>query len=273
LLVTWHEVWGSYWRSFSGRLTWRAFAGLEWLGAQLGDEVNAVSALTAERLQAYRRGGPVAIIPNGLPFDLVVDGAARSPRSAQGSPPAAPLVCAGRLQVDKRVDLLLHAVAELAPRMDGPLLTVIGDGPQRAALEALAERLGIFARVRFLGRLPQAVDVWAALGEAQIAVQPSAREGFGIFPLEAMAAGLPVVYTRAADSAVSELVRDGVEGLAAEGNAESLAAALGALLTDPDRRRRLAENARTRARTYDWSVVGAQFEALIDRMARGAGGS
>ena len=266
LLVTWHEVWGSYWRSFAGRGLWRAFAAFEWLVAQLGDEVNAVSGLTASRLRAYRRGGPVTIIPNGLPFEAVAAGAARH---APLSENAAPLVCAGRLQADKRVDLLLHAVALLAHRFDGPLLTVIGDGPQRATLEALAARLGIQARVRFLGRLPQATDVWAALGTARIAVQPSAREGFGIFPLEAMAAGLPVVYTRAADSAVSELVRDGVEGLATEGTAEALAGGLTELLSDEKRRRELSENARRRARDYDWSVVGARFETLAERMVRG----
>src|SRR5262249_56915061 len=114
-------------------------------------------------------------------------------------------------------------------------------------LEELTRRLGVAARVRFRGHVPTSEEVWRELGAARIAVQPSDREGFGPFPLEAMAAGLPVVYCRSAESAVGELVRDGVEGIASDPSAAALAAALRTLLLDAGRRAAAVTAAPTRA--------------------------
>jgi len=127
--------------------------------------------------------------------------------------------------------------------------------------------------VRFTGKLPSH-ELWRAMGGARVAVQPSSQDSFGMFPLEAMAAGLPVVYCRAPGSAVSELVRDGVEGCAVEPDVEALAAALARLLDDEAARARLAAAARARAAEYDWDVLAARVEAFYAEVlgwARGAG--
>ena len=255
LLVTWHEYWGPYWRQVAGG-AWRAFAGAEWLGAQLGTAALAVSELSAERVRA-RRGGRTVVLGNGVPL------AAIRAAAAGGHPGGPPLVYAGRLRADKRLELLLQAVARLAPRHPGPLLTLIGDGPERGRLEAEARALGIGERVRFLGRLPTSQEVWRELGGARIAVQPSAREGFGLFALEAMAAGLPVVYCESPDSAVGELVRAGGEGLATAPDPAALASALDLLLTDSGTYARLAAAARQRAAEFDWAPLAARFESLL----------
>ena len=105
-------------------------------------------------------------------------------------------------------------------------------------------------------------EVWRELGRARVAVQPSAREGFGLFPLEAMAAGLPVVHCESSESAVAELVRDGVEGTAAPADATGLAVALTTLLTDEPRRNRLAAAARARAAEYDYDTIAEHFERV-----------
>lgn len=265
LLVTWHEVWGEYWRTFlGGAPAWRLGLAGEWLAAQVGDEVTAVSELTARRLAFLRRGGRVEVIPNGVPFALV----SNASRRAEGGACGPPLVSAGRLLAHKRIDLLLVAVARLATEFRGPLLTLIGDGPERETLERQAARLGLMDRVHFTGKLASSHEVWRQLGEATIAVQPSAREGFGIFPLEAMAAGLPVVYCDSPNSAVRELVRDGHEGVATAENSGALASALRALLRDEPRRQALAAAARRRAADYDWGVVARRFEDLVLRLAR-----
>jgi len=255
LLVTWHEVWGKTWQRFTGRF-WPLFAALEAVDAQLGDRVNAVSRLTAHRLAALRGGGRVPVLPNGIPF-------ARLAAEAAAGQPGPPLVSAGRLLPHKRLDLLLAAVAALPHTLPTPVLTLIGDGPERMRLEDQARRLGIADRVAFAGRLASESDVWRALGGARLAVQTSAREGFGIFPLEAMAAGLPVVYCDAADSAVGELVRDGVEGRAVAADPARLASAIVDLLDEPARLERLAVAARQRARSYDWEAIAERFEAQL----------
>src|SRR5262249_40385897 len=96
------------------------------------------------------------------------------------------------------------------------------------------------------------------------------REGFGLFPLEAMAVGLPVVYSLSPESAVGELVRDGVEGIAvAPSDPARLAAVLARLLAEPEEERRLARQAVARPAAYDWSEIAASAEAICrDLIAR-----
>jgi glycosyltransferase involved in cell wall biosynthesis len=124
--------------------------------------------------------------------------------------------------------------------------------------------------VAFPGYLPTNRDVWRRLGAARLAVQPSSREGFGLFPLEAMAAGLPVVYCESSESALGELVEPGVEGVCTPPDPEALAAALAALLADDAEVRRLADNARRRAERYDWPAVAAEMERVFLDLIREA---
>jgi glycosyltransferase involved in cell wall biosynthesis len=257
LVVTWHEHWGADWRRFIG-WRWPVYALAERLCVRRGDQAVAVSALTAGAV-ARRRRGPVPVVANGVDCAAVRAAAA-------GAPPGPPLVYAGRLVPEKRVDLLLAAVARLPAAEAGPLLAVIGDGPDRERLEALARGLGLAARVRFRGLVPTAADLWREMAGARVAVQPSAREGFGLFPLEAMAAGLPVVHCESPWSAVAELVRHDVEGLVTAPRPEALGAALAGLLADDPRRHHLAENARRRAAEFDWTRIAESFERHLRRL-------
>lgn len=252
-VVTWHEYWGRYWRQYLGA-KWQVYAGIERLTVPLGTRALAVSHLTASRVEA-RRHEEVRVIPNGIPVGRIREAAAAG--AEDGGPP---LVYAGRLLREKRVDLLLEAVARLAARRPGPLLAVIGDGPDRERLAGLAERLGLQAAVTFQGHLPTNADVWRRMGASRIAVQPSSREGFGLFPLEAMAAGLPVVYCESPESALGELVERDVHGVSTPPEPAALAVALARLLDDPAEVRRLADNARRHAARYDWSAVAAEME-------------
>lgn len=282
LLVTWYEHWGAYWRGYVGRLRAPAYRAVEWLSSQLGTAVTATSDLTRGRLAAarWRRRGTAATGSTGL-VDLVPCGITVSRvRAAAGDRPGdgPPLIYAGRLLEHKRLDLLLRAVQVLALGESGevaagPLLTVFGEGPDRPRLEALAGELGIAGRVVFRGHVKSSEEVWRELGRARLAVQPSAREGFGLFPLEAMAAGLPVVYCGSPESAVGELVRDGVDGMAVAAEPRALAAALAALLAPAGEaeRRRLGRNAEARAAHYDWDEIAGSIEAIcLGLMARAA---
>lgn len=275
LIVSWYEVWGPYWREYVGGLGWRLFALAEAFSARLGTLATASSRLTLGRLErlARRRGEHRPhLLPCGIDLERV-DSVLDRVRGRGAGEAAPPLLYAGRLIPEKRVDLLIEAVARLDPELcpGGPVLRVIGEGPDRGRLEALATDLGVARRVDFAGRLPTGDDVFAALVGAQVAVQPSAREGFGLFPLEAMAAGLPVVYATSSESAVSEVVRDGVDGLAVSPSAEALAAALGRLLGSEAERRRLGASARRRAEEYSWAKVAVLAEELFrGAMAQGS---
>lgn len=257
LVVTWHEYWGRYWREYVPGLVWPVYAAMEWVAAQLGTYTSAVSSFTGERLRERRlRRQPVPTIPNGIRLEEV--------RKATSTETGPPLVYAGRLLREKRLDLLLEAVG-LLPFAGEPLLTIIGTGPDEARIKSVAARLGVEDRVRFTGRLPAAEDVWSVMSGARIAVQPSSREGFGMFPLEAMALGLPVVYCESPESALPDLVRHDVEGIETAPDPTALAAVLERLMSDEGEveRVRLAAGARARAAEFDWDAIALRFEQLV----------
>jgi glycosyltransferase involved in cell wall biosynthesis len=105
------------------------------------------------------------------------------------------LVAVGRASPEKGFDVLLEAV-HLA-RRDGTDVTldIVGDGPDRAALEARSAQLGLAGAVRFLGPLPRAV-LYERMAAAHAVVVPSRREGLGLVAVEALALGRPVIASR-----------------------------------------------------------------------------
>jgi glycosyltransferase involved in cell wall biosynthesis len=185
-----------------------------------------------------------------------VNGAHRAAR-----PPAtvgSSILTVGRLVSVKGHGVLLEAVARMAAAGAPVTATIVGDGPRRAALERLADELGIADRVRFAGRVGQD-DIWRYYEAADVFCLPSFFEGIPVVLLEAMAFGVPIVASRI--TGIPELVEDGRSGvLLPPGRPDLLAAALQSLLADPDRRAGLAGRARVR--------VGSEFEvnASADRL-------
>ena len=163
--------------------------------------------------------------------------AAAAVRAAQGcGAQETLLLSAAALVRRKGLDVLLDAMAALAMRGLSPRLWVAGDGPERAALAAQSERLGLAARVDWLG---QRDDVGDLLAAADVFVLPSRAEGLGVAALEAMAAGRPVVASRV--GGLADAVVDGRTGLLVPpGDAIALGAALERLLHEPELRARLA---------------------------------
>lgn len=173
-----------------------------------------------------------------------------------GIQPGIPLVlCVGRLEEPKDHVTLLHAVS----RLEDVHLALVGDGPLRTELEALAARLSITQRVHFLGRR---TDIPMVLKTADIYVQPSRWEGFGIATLEAMAAGLPIVASDV--PGLADLV--GNTGmLFPPGNVDALVDCLGLLLSRPDMRSELGQRAINRASEYDIKLTIERYLHLYRR--------
>ena len=180
------------------------------------------------------RDAGTVVIPNAVDV-----GAA--PRAAlAGDPPR--IVTVGRLAAPKDALTLLRALAALGPLPFSALL--VGDGPDRTAVEAEIRSLGLGDRVEPAG---SRADVPALLAGADVFVLSSRSEGAPFSILEAMAAGLPVVATDV--GGVRELVADGETGLLVPaGDPARLADALGSLLADPALRRRLGAAGHARAR-------------------------
>lgn len=153
------------------------------------------------------------------------------------------LLVASRLVRHKGVDVLLQALALV--KEPEWALAIAGEGPHRAPLEQLAARLGLSARVRFLGELPPVeIDGWYA--KSSVVIHPTLRpEPFGLAGPEAMAHGKPVVAFDG--GATPEWLADGQTGLLVKDRtAESLAASIERLLRDSALRARLGAGAQKR---------------------------
>ncbi len=156
---------------------------------------------------------------------------------ASGSPPV--VLGVGRLVAQKDFATLVRAFARVRARRDVRLL-LLGEGPERSALEGLAAELGVAADVRLAGRVAAAP---AYMARAAVFALSSAWEGFGRVLVEALAVGCPVVSTDC-PSGPREILAGGAFGpLVPVGDAEALAAAIGSLLDRPPERRALVERA------------------------------
>ena len=140
------------------------------------------------------------------------------------------LIFLGRLVSDKGADILLEALRILADQGQSPSLTVVGDGPERPALEAQARRLALADRVRFLGE-KAGEELVRILNQHKVLVAPSRyNEPFGVVALEGIACGCVVVGSEGGGlkDAIGRCGRTFPNG-----DSASLAKVLGALLQDP----------------------------------------
>jgi L-malate glycosyltransferase len=161
----------------------------------------------------------------------------------------------------KGLDLLLDALALIAADRLRPRLWIAGDGPERRALTAQAEQLGLTSQVRFLGQRRDMPDLLAG---CDVVVVPSRREGMGVAALEAMATGRPVVCSAA--GGLPHAVVDGRTGLLfPPGDTGALARALTRVLRDDALRSRLGQNGPERVRE---GFLVEQMVAAYDRLYR-----
>jgi len=206
-------------------------------------------------------GPPVELIHHG------VDLATFRPAPSRPDNAVPEVVSVGRLVEKKGFDDLLRALALLRDRGRRLHCVIHGDGPCRAELEALRDRLGLAGVVEFAGARTQAELLGVYQRADVFALTPRVtgdgdRDGIPNVLVEAMACGLPVVSTRA--GGVEELVTDGADGLLAPaGDIGAIAARLDELLLDPGRRHRLGEAAAASARCFDGGAAALRLAALF----------
>jgi glycosyltransferase involved in cell wall biosynthesis len=176
------------------------------------------------------------------------------------------LVTLGHLVARKRHADVLRALAALRARRAGVRYLVIGDGPERGALERLARELGLRDAVEFAGQLAPD-DALRRMGACTALVMPSVDEAFGVAYVEAMAAGLPAIGARG-EPGPEEIAAAG-EGLrlVAAGDADALAAEIEGVLA-PGRSAELGRAARrTVEEHFTWEACGratvAAYEAAL----------
>lgn len=222
--------------------------------------VTVPSASLAGVVEAWQSGsGPrVRRIPNGVLVPAAL------PRGRTTSSEGLDVVFVGRLIPLKRVDLLLEAIA----LCDGVHLTVVGDGPERDRLVALAARLAVADRVQFLGALSHEA-VLGELARAHVLVMASEHEGLPHVALEALVMGTPVVASPAGGTA--EVILDGANGrLVDPVSAEAFAEVLAELRNIPEALEELADGARASGAHWRFEHCADAIEGLLRELSTSA---
>lgn len=227
---------------------------------------------------AFLRGyaDRLRVVPIGIdlrpyldpPAAVLAEAGAIREREGRGGPL---WLCTGRFVYYKGFSTAVRALRHVGGR-----LVMVGDGPNRPALKAEADRLGLADRVAFLGKLPGYLDVAPYYLAADAFWFPSnARsEAFGLVQVEAMAAGCPVINAAIPHSGVPWVSPHGLTGLTvAVDDPEALAAAARRLLDEPGLRDRLAAAARARAAAeFDHRVMAERCLAVYRSVLGGAAG-
>jgi N-acetyl-alpha-D-glucosaminyl L-malate synthase BshA len=222
------------------------------------DAVTAPSRWLAEatrRHLALPAGFAIDVVPNFVDADRF----APTP-AAPGGPPV--LVHVSNFRALKRVEDVVRVFAAVRARRPARL-RLVGDGPSRAGVAALADALGVGADVELVGE--RAADLPALLAGAAAFLLPSESESFGLAALEALACGVPVVASDV--GGLPEVVADGEVGfLHPVGDVAAMAASVGRLLDEPALRARLGGAARARAETlFRVEPAVDRYEAIYRR--------
>lgn len=248
VVVTWHEVWGDYWREYLGTL---GFLGqlVERAIARLGGAHIAVSGETYRRVRELRV--PEAeLLPNGIDMTLI--------GAAEPGELSSDVVCVSRLVNHKNIDVLIDSIAILNGDGLFPTVFVIGNGPER-------ERLGRHAReasvknIHFLTEVATEAELTAILKASRVFALPSHREGFGLAALEASACGLPTVVVDHPDNATKEFVHP---DLVVPSEPSALAEKIRALLEDEELWMKHSTYSRESAESHDLGWITNRLETM-----------
>ena len=237
----------------------------------------ATSRLKRAALQAAEATVPVSesiatelapLAPVQAPIPMGVDGPRIRAEVGERRPEAGRILFVGRLVEKKGIDVLVRAL----PTVPDAQLVIVGDGPQRAELQALVAATGTTDRVTFLGQCPRD-QVMTELARAAVVAIPSQvgaggdQDGTPVVLGEAIAAGVPIVVS--ALGGLAEHVVEGVSGrVVTPGSVDELAAALREVLADPEGAERLAAGALDGFNgSLDLASVADRYRKVLDEAA------
>lgn len=244
----------------------RSFYEVTRFGIERSDAVTAVSEflqkMTGDELQVKKA---IEVIPNFVDLQTYCPTRAYKDPRAFAAPGEKILLHDSNFRAVKRVADVVR-IFERVSREVPSVLLMIGEGPERASAQALARRLGVGERVRFLGQQESASEV---TGMAHVFLLPSELESFGLAALEAMACGVPVVGSDA--GGLPEVVKHAETGyLLPVGDVEGMAARTIEILKDDEHRREMGQAGRRRAAAlFGADRVVSQYERLYERTLGG----
>jgi glycosyltransferase involved in cell wall biosynthesis len=267
-----HTPHGHIFYGYYGPLATAFFVALEQWAANFSDRIVALTerGITEHLERGIGRASQWVAIPSGIDTQRLRE---KTPtrakaRSLLGWEPDAPIVVGiGRLVPIKGFDLAVRALPAVLRAAPGTRLVLVGDGPQRAEIEALALETGVRDHLVLTGAV---ADVGSCLAAADVLVAPSRNEGMGRVLVEAMALGIPVVAARVGGTA--RVLSDGRAGeLVTPDDPEALARALIEILESPFLRASYRAKGMERAERFSLRVMEAQLLTLYRQVAQEKG--
>ncbi len=217
------------------------------------DRIICVSNALKRNLSPHFSPEKLEVIPTG--FDPGLFGDLQLERKNQ-------IVAVGYLKWQKDYPSMIDAMVRVSSKFSDYRLLIIGDGPEREALQRKIEQSDMTERVRLLGNLSQK-EIVKHLNESKLFVMSSVSEGLPKALLEAAACGTPAVVTTACN--VEDII-DKI-GIAVEpANSHALAEAVGTLLNDEHRWKRLSSNSIELAQRYRWDSISSEIFHLYERL-------
>jgi glycosyltransferase involved in cell wall biosynthesis len=232
---------------------------LDRLALKRFDALAAVSDEVAQRL--LESGVPaekIKTIANGIDVQAFEHGQPLPALSVTGGKVVGTVA---RLDLQKGFEYLLRAVRELCNSFYGLKVVIVGEGPDRKAIEGMVQEYGLQSNVVLAGQQSDMPGVYAAM---DIFVLPSLNEGLPMTILEAMAASKPVVATRV--GAIPKVINDGENGLLVDPrDTDGLRNAIASLLADPGKCRRMGEKAHEWvSRNYTSEAMALKYRQLYE---------
>ena len=223
--------------------------------------VTAVSSYLAEKIATVVGIDAARIVVQPMPIQVGNFG-----RASQGG---GGVVVVGRLTNQKNLGVVLDAVACL--KRDGQTVTLklIGDGPERKALERKVEKLNLVDQVRFEGAV-EPEQVPAAVGNADVTVFAATGEGYGLAAAESFMLGVPVVALESGGGVRDVVPPHGPGRLVPAGDADSLAKAIAEFLNHSESRRLAAELGQSLKKRLSPAAVAGVFESVYEDAAKAA---
>jgi L-malate glycosyltransferase len=243
LVITIHEVWGDYWYQYLGSI---GFFGklVESIMFRLSNRIITVSDKTNKDLKKIRNIPDSMVIPNGIDFKEINDA---DPGNGKWQ-----VVYAGRMIKEKRVDLLVNALAEVKEEIPSIKALIIGEGPETQRMKELTNTLKLDDNITFLEFMDSHNELISYFKSSEVFVLPSEREGFGIVVLEANASGLPVVVVKSPLNAATDLIGEGKNGFIAEATSTSIK---NKIITAIEHKDEMKKQSIENAREYDWDRI------------------
>jgi glycosyltransferase involved in cell wall biosynthesis len=232
---------------------------LDRLALKRFDALAAVSDEVAQRLlDSGVSAAKIKTIANGIDVASFEHG---SPLPALSFASGKVIGMVARLDLQKGFEYLLRAARELCTTFRGLKVLIVGEGPDRKAIEGMVQEYGLQDNVILAGQQSDMPAVYAAM---DIFVLPSMNEGLPMTILEAMAASKAVVATRV--GAIPKVINDGENGLLVNPrDTDGLRNAIASLLADPDKSRRMGEKAHAWvSRNYTSDAMALKYRQLYE---------